>query len=136
MAVLGEARQKRERKRWEVVLVFTDSFQGETLAVVIIYFLRLVREQKNRVSKVVFMDTTWISHENCRHQITSTFILCAYPQKLLKNVKVLLDGVYDEDSLLHTLRAPNNVVEDVMPIVWVYLTRDWQVGLEHHVLAL
>ena len=95
-----------------------------------------MREQKNRVSKVVFMDTTWISHENCCHQITSTFILCAYPQKLLKNVKVLLDGVYDEDSLLHTLRAPNNVVEDVMPIVWEYLTRDWQVGLEHHVLAL
>ena len=42
-----------------------------------------------------------------------------------------MDGVYDEDSLLHTLRAPNNVVEDVMPIVWEYLTRDWQVGLEH-----
>ena len=82
------------------------------------------------------MDTTWISHENFWPQITSTFILCAYPQKLLKNVKVLLDGVYDEDSLLHTLRAPNNVVEDVMPIVWEYLTWDWQVGLEHHVLAL
>ena len=61
MAVLGEARQKRERKRWEVVLVFTDCFQGETLAVVIIYLLRLVREQKNRVSKVAFMESIeWI----------------------------------------------------------------------------
>jgi len=66
VAVLGEAREKRERKR-------------------------LVREQKNRVSKV------------------------------------LLDGVHDEDSLLHALRAPNNVVEDVMPIVWEYLIWDWQV---------
>ena len=56
--------------------------------------------------------------------------------KTTKKVKVLLDGVYDEDSLLHALRAPNNVVKDVMPIVWEYLTWDWQVGLEHHVLAL
>ena len=46
-----------------------------------------------------------------------------------------MDGVHDEDSLLHALRAPNNVVKDVMPIVWEYLTREWQVGLEHRVLA-
>ena len=52
------------------------------------------------------------------------------------NFKVFLDGIYDENSPLHKLRAPNNVVKDVMPIVWEYLTRDWQVGLEHHVLAL
>ena len=43
--------------------------------------------------------------------------------------KVLLDGIYDEDSTLHKLRSPRCVVEDVMPIVWEHLTWDWQVGL-------
>ena len=58
VAVLGEARQKRERKRWEIFMSLQKLFQGEILAVVIIYLLcRLVREQKNRVSKVAFMDT-------------------------------------------------------------------------------
>ena len=115
-------------------------FQGEILAIVIICLLRLVREQKNRVSKVAFMESIiWKqlgSHKNFFWpQITSTLISCAYLQQLLKDIKVLLDGVYDEDSLLHALRAPNNVVEDVMPIVWEYLIWDWQVGLEHRVLA-
>ena len=32
-------------------------FQGEILAIVIICLLRLVREQKNRVSKVAFMES-------------------------------------------------------------------------------
>ena len=41
--------------------------------------------------------------------------------------KVLLDGIYDEDSTLHKLRSPRCVVEDVMPIVWEHLTWDWQV---------
>ena len=57
VAVLGEARQKRERKRWEIFMSLQKLFQGEILAVVIIYLLRLVREQKNRVSKVVFMES-------------------------------------------------------------------------------
>ena len=43
--------------------------------------------------------------------------------------KVLLEGFHDKDSPLHRLRAPNNVVNDVMPIVWEYLTSDWQVSL-------
>ena len=61
VAVLGEARQKRERKRWEIFMSLQKLFQGEILAVVIIYLLRLVREQKNRVSKVAFMESIeWI----------------------------------------------------------------------------
>ena len=52
VAVLGEAREKRERKRWENFMSLQKLFQGEILAVVIIYLLRLVREQKNRVAKV------------------------------------------------------------------------------------
>jgi len=67
VAILGEERQRREERK------------------------RLVREQKNRVGKV------------------------------------LLEGIYDEDSLLHKLRSPNNAVEHVMPILWGYLTGDWQV---------
>ena len=64
-------------------------FQGEILAVVIIYLLRLVREQKNRVSKVAFMESIiWKqlgSHKNFFWpQITSTLISCAYLQQLLK----------------------------------------------------
>ena len=43
--------------------------------------------------------------------------------------KVLLEGCHDKDSPLHKLSAPNNVVKDVMPIVWEYLTWDWQVSL-------
>jgi len=41
--------------------------------------------------------------------------------------KVLLDGIYDEDSTLHKLRSPRCVVEDVMPIVWEHLSWNWQV---------
>ena len=48
--------------------------------------------------------------------------------------KVLLEGIYDEDSLLHKMRSPNNVVEDVMPILWGYITGDWQFGLDDHFL--
>ena len=40
-----------------------------------------------------------------------------------------MEGIYDEDSTLHKLRAPRCVVEDVMPIVWGHLTWDWKVGL-------
>ena len=43
--------------------------------------------------------------------------------------KVLLEGIYDEDSPLHKLRSPNDVVNVAMPIVWEHLTWDWQVGL-------
>merc|ERR1712179_587395 len=66
-AILGDARRRKEKRK------------------------RLVKEQKNRVSKV------------------------------------LLDGIYDEESPLQKLRAPNNVVKDVMPVVWEYLTWDWEV---------
>jgi len=41
--------------------------------------------------------------------------------------KVLLEGIYDEDSTLQKLRSPRCVVEDMMPIVWEHLTWDWQV---------
>jgi len=40
--------------------------------------------------------------------------------------KVLLDGISDEESSLHKLRAPRYLVNVVMPIVWEYLTWDWQ----------
>ena len=43
--------------------------------------------------------------------------------------KVLLEGFHDKDSPLHKLSAPNNVVKDVMEIVWEYLTFDWQVSM-------
>ena len=64
-------------------------FQGEILAIVIICLLRLVREQKNRVSKVAFMESIeWKqlgSHMKIFWpQITSTLISCAYLQQLLK----------------------------------------------------
>jgi len=42
--------------------------------------------------------------------------------------KVLLIGLYkDQDSPLKMLRTPNNVVNEVMSIVWDYLTWRWQV---------
>ena len=43
--------------------------------------------------------------------------------------KVLLEGLHDKDSPLQKLNAPNNLVKDVKPIVWEYLTRDWQVSM-------
>ena len=39
-----------------------------------------------------------------------------------------LEGFHDKNSPFHKLSAPNNVVKDVMPIVWEYLTFDWQVS--------
>ena len=37
-------------------------------------------------------------------------------------------GLYkDQGSPLHLLRAPNNVVQDVMPIIWKMLKNKWQV---------
>ena len=47
---------------------------------------------------------------------------------LISSFKVLLVGLYkDEDSPLHMLRAPNNVVQDVMPIIWKMLKNKLQV---------
>ena len=43
--------------------------------------------------------------------------------------KVLLEGLHDKDSPLQKLNAPNNLVKDVKPIVWEYLTQDWQVSM-------
>ena len=40
-----------------------------------------------------------------------------------------LEGFHDKNSPFHKLSAPNNVVKDVMPIVWEYLTFDWQVSM-------
>ena len=41
---------------------------------------------------------------------------------------MLLVGLYkDQDSPLRLLRAPNNVVQDVMPIIWKMLKNKWQV---------
>ena len=37
-------------------------------------------------------------------------------------------GLYkDQGSPLRLLRAPNNVVQDVMPIIWKMLKNKWQV---------
>ena len=42
--------------------------------------------------------------------------------------QVLLVGLYkDQESALRRLRAPNNVVNHVMPVIWGYLTWKWQV---------
>ena len=40
--------------------------------------------------------------------------------------KVLLDGLYDRDCPFNMLREPNDVREDVMPIIW---DRVWQVRM-------
>ena len=40
--------------------------------------------------------------------------------------KVLLDGLYDQDCPFNMLREPNDVREDVMPIIW---DRVWQVRM-------
>ena len=41
---------------------------------------------------------------------------------------MLLVGLYkDQDSPLRLLRAPNNVVQDVMPIIWKMIKNKWQV---------
>ena len=41
---------------------------------------------------------------------------------------MLLVGLYkDQGSPLRLLRAPNNVVQDVMPIIWKMLKNKWQV---------
>ena len=42
-----------------------------------------------------------------------------------------MEGIYDKESPLRKLMSPNNVVKDVMPLVWKYLTLDWQVGLDN-----
>ena len=85
-----------------------------------------MREQKNRVSKVRFIVESFqdiiLSRTHQPEAYCVTFLLISY-------FKVLLEGIYDEDSTLHKLRSPNNVVNVAMPIVWEYLTWDWQVGL-------
>ena len=85
-----------------------------------------MREQKNRVSKVRFILESFqdiiLSRTHQPKAYCVTFLLISY-------FKVLLEGIYDEDSTLHKLRSPNNVVNVAMPIVWEYLTWDWQVGL-------
>ena len=41
--------------------------------------------------------------------------------------QALLVGLYkDQESALRRLRAPNNVVNYVMPVIWGYLTWKWQ----------
>ena len=48
---------------------------------------------------------------------------------------MLLVGLYkDQDSPLQMLRAPNDVMNDVMPIIWRHLTEQWQVGPKHNLL--
>jgi len=42
--------------------------------------------------------------------------------------KVLLDGLYDRDCPFNMLREPNDVREDVMPIIW---DRVWQVSTKN-----
>ena len=65
--------------------------------------------------------------------LSSLFCLFQYcPRALITQFKVLLVGLYkDQETPLKRLRAPNNVVRDVVPIVWDYLTWRWQVGLKH-----
>ena len=48
---------------------------------------------------------------------------------------MLLVGLYkDQDSPLQMLRAPNDVMIDVMPIIWRHLTEQWQVVPKHNLL--
>ena len=81
---------------------------------------RLERKQQQEVKKVIRVVTsTWnkyiLSLLSCVHTLISFF-------------KVLLVGLYkDQGSPLRLLRAPNNVVQDVMPIIWKMLKNKWQV---------
>ena len=92
----------------------------------------LVREQKNRVGKVLFASLSVFKISFCQEPI-NLYLLCNFFFSV-STFKALLEGIYDEDSPLHKMRSPNNVVEDVMPILWGYLTGDWQVGLNDHFL--
>ena len=129
VGILEEARQRREeRKRWErsfAVLKYCWMKPFSlTICVVVTIFL-LLREQKNRVAKVKFALS-----ENFQNIILSRTRQPVPVVQLFFSIstfKVLLEGIYDEDSTLHKLRSPRCVVEDVMPIVWEHLTWDWQV---------
>ena len=88
--------------------------------------LRLVREQKNRVGKVYFAFLRVFKISFCQEPINLYLLLCNFFFSI-STFKVLLEGIYDEDSTLHKLRSPRCVVEDVMPIVWEHLTWGWKV---------
>ena len=81
---------------------------------------RLEREQQREVRKVIrVVKSPW-------NEYILSFLQCF--QTLISSFKVLLVGLYkDQDSPLHLLRAPNNVVQDVMPIIWKMLKNKWQV---------
>ena len=136
VGILEGARQRREeRKRWErsfAVLKYCWMKPFSlTICVVVTIFL-LLREQKNRVAKVKFALS-----ENFQNIILSRTRQPVPVVQLFFSIstfKVLLEGIYDEDSPLHKMRSPNNVVKHVMPILWGYLTGDWQVGLHDHFL--
>ena len=86
------------------------------------FFFRWVKKQQNRVSKVLWQITNQL--------YTSLVPFCAFA--IRPCFKVLLIGLYkDQESPLKMLRTPNNVVNDVMSIVWDYLTWRWQVGLKN-----
>ena len=82
--------------------------------------LALEREQQREVRKVIrVVKSPW-------NEYILSFLQCF--QTLISSFKVLLVGLYkDQDSPLHLLRAPNNVVQDVMPIIWKMLKNKWQV---------
>ena len=87
--------------------------------------IRLVREQKSRVSKVMFTFKVFLSkYHLVKNQSTFTYCVTFF--------KELLVGIHDEDSPLNKLRSPRYVVKDVMPIVWEHLTWDWKVGTHFH----
>ena len=101
--------------------VFLKASFKTILAISSRFFFRWVKKQQNRVSKVLWQITNQL--------YTSLVPFCAFA--IRPCFKVLLIGLYkDQDSPLKMLRTPNNVVNDVMSIVWDYLTWQWQVGLK------
>ena len=70
----------------------------------------------------------------CANKILFTFIALLIPM-LSQSSHNIIQGSsgwdQDQETPLKRLWTPNNVVRDVMPIVWDYLTWRWQVGLKH-----
>ena len=132
MAILGEERQRREeRKRWERSFAVFKYCSNKHLTVTI--FLCSGWLESRRTEWARCKSPPWVFSKYHFVESPSTCTYCATFFSV-STFKVLLEGIYDEDSLLHKLRSPNNAVEHVMPILWGYLTGDWQVGLHDHFL--
>ena len=93
-----------------------------------------MREQKAKVLKVLHTNFLLFS-ANCLLQPSCTLIdhaLWPYSDiHLQPNLKVLLDGLHDPNSILNMLRMPI-VKSPLMKMIWDLVTEDWQVFSNNH----